>query len=1028
MTSERWQQITSIFHAALACDEAERARVVEARCGEDVDLRREVEAMLGGHGLASAVGNAPAFATPGIFDSASSVTPRVLAPGSRVGAYEVVSLHGAGGMGVVYRARDTKLGREVALKVLLPAVAKDTDRLARFGREARLLALLNDPNIAQVHGFEEDDGVPALVMELVDGPTLAERIAQGALPLDEALAVARQIAAALEAAHEQRIIHRDLKPANIKVRPDGRVKVLDFGLAKLLDSAAPSDVSSASLTDTHAGIVVGTAAYMSPEQGQGRSVDKRTDLWAFGCVVYELLTGSRAFPGETRTSVMSNVLIAEPDWSALPATLPAAIRTLLCRCLEKDPKRRLDSAAIARIEIDDALAIGSHQPYPAVAGRDSPRRRVLGWIAAGLFAALVASAATRSGIWRESQSDEQRMQFMVLPPDNTSFRYAALSPDGRWLTFCGATDGSVQLWVHAVDGTSTRPLPGTDGAMLPFWSPDSRDIGFFAGGKLRRISVSGDVPSTLANVPVPTGGTWSRAGVILFGALGRAGLSQVSASGGEVTTVIRPDLNEQETDYLNPFFLPDGQHFLFNILSGHPARRGVFVGSLDGAPNARLVEENSNAEYAPLPGGGGALLFTREGALLAQRFDPERRRLDGEPVQVIDHVGTTADASTAGVTRRHFTVSSTGVLVFDPANAISSQLAWSDRAGARTVLRGFDNAVMVRLSPDGRRFAVSRLDDRHPGNSDLWIANDDGSNPTRLSFDPANDIFPVWSPDSTRVRWASNRDGVYHVFEKRAEGSGEDRLLFKTPFFKFPTDWSHDGQIIIYRQIDPETGYDIWFAPAEAAEDARPSTPLLQTTAHEAAAVLSPSGRWIAYASDESGRYEVYAQNFPSGGGKRQISTGGGAAPLWRGDGRELYFHTPEGKLMAVTVDHPDTMKTSAPTALFSFRPRGQLITPVLQRDRRWTALPVEHDGGARSRRATVGHRQLARHSIATFVEVRQPPDPSSSIAAQRYNGGGAIAPPLDGVNLSRASASETGSPRACRSCGRGERPSRRHP
>ena len=928
MTPERWQQITGIFHAALAREEGKRTAFVAARCGVDVDLRREVEAMLAGHHAAGVLSAAAAFAAPGPLGSGTPAAQPALAPGSRVGPYEIVSLLGAGGMGEVYRARDSKLARDVALKVLLQAVAGDDDRLARFAREARLLASLNHPNIAQVHGLEDADGVRALVMELVEGETLADRIARGAIPVDEALAVARQIAEALEAAHEQRIIHRDLKPANIKVRPDGRVKVLDFGLAKLVASAEPGDVPSASLTDTHAGIVLGTAAYMSAEQAQGKPVDKRTDVWAFGCVLYEMLTGSRAFSGDNRTSVLSNVLVAEPDWSVLPATTPIAIRTLLRRCLQKDPTRRLDSAAMARIEIDEALPIKSHQSHLAVAGKGPSQRRALGWLAAGLFATLVAIAATRSGIWRPSPIDEQRMQFVVLPPENTSFRYAALSGDGRWLAFCAATDGSVQLWVHAMDGTSTRPLPGTEGAMLPFWSPDSRDIGFFAGGKLRRISVSGDVPSTLANVPVPTGGTWSRAGVILFGALGGVGLSQVPASGGEVISVIRPDPNQRETDYLNPFFLPDGTHFLFNILSGRPDRRGVFVGSLDGAPSARLVNENSNAEYAPLPGGGGALLFTRENALLAQRFDAERRRLDGEPVQVLDNVDTTADASTVGVTRRHFTASSTGVLVFDPATAISSQLAWSDRAGTRTVLQGFDDAVMLRLSPDGRRFVVARLDERHAGNSDLWIANADGSNPTRLSFDPANDIFPVWSPDSTRVRWASNRDGVYHLFEKAADGSGEDRVLFKTPFFKFPTDWSHDGRISVYRQIDPATGYDIWFVPAASTGDELTFTPLLHTAANEASAVLSPSGRWIAYTSDESGRYEVYAQNFPSGGGRRQISMGGGVAPLWRADGRELYFHAPDGKLMAVTIEDPDAMKTSAPTALFSFRPRGQLIAP----------------------------------------------------------------------------------------------------
>jgi Tol biopolymer transport system component len=515
-----------------------------------------------------------------------------------------------------------------------------------------------------------------------------------------------------------------------------------------------------------------------------------------------------------------------------------------------------------------------------------------------------------------------------MPPERTSFGLAALSPDGRWLAFSGVTDSRTQLWVHALDGTSTRPMAGTDGAVLPFWSPDSRHIGFFAAGRLRRIDLSGGIPATLADVPVPTGGTWNRDGVILFGALGRAGLSQISASGGEVVSVIRPDPNRQETDYLNPFFLPDGHRFLYNILSGHTDRRGVFMGSLDGASSTRLVSENSNAEYAELADGRGVLLFTREGALLAQSFDADRKQLVGEPRRVTAHVGTTTDASTLGVTRRHFTLSKTGVLVFDPANQRRSQLVWSDRTGKRTVLEGFGDAAMLRLSPDGSRFAVARLDERQSGNSDLWISDAPGTYPRRLSFDPGNDIFPIWSPDGTRVAWGSNRDGVYHVYEKSASGSGQDRLLFHTALYKFPTDWARDGRVIVYRQIDPKTGYDIWFAPAEPQSTEFEPTPFLVTAANEAAAVVSPSGKWIAYTSDESGRYEVYVQSFPSGGGKRQISASGGAAPLWRGDGRELFFHAPDGTLMAVPVLHGASMTTGAPIALFSFRPSGAFITP----------------------------------------------------------------------------------------------------
>jgi len=935
MTPERWRQITAIFHAALLREGAEREAVVAAECGDDASLRREVRAMLAASDDADGFGDAPVFAAARTRDVTSSVVPAALPRGTRVGPYQVVSSLGVGGMGAVYRARDDRLHRDVALKVLLPAVADDPDRLARFSLEARVLAALNHPSIAQMHGLEETDGVRALVMELVDGPTLADRIGRGAIPIDEALPIAKQIAEALEAAHERSIVHRDLKPANIKMRADGAVKVLDFGLAKLIDRGAgiPNPIqdssSSTSPVETEIGTILGSMAYMAPEQAQGKTVDRRADLWAFGCVLFEMLTGHRAFAGTTQSDVLVRIIDYDPVWQALPARTPAPIRKLLRRCLEKDPKRRVDSAAVARIEIDDALAMPIR--VESVHARDDrrswTRKRLMGF-ATGIVAVLLILLGARAWLFGAPPIEAHPIRLAVLPPQGTSFGYAALSPDGRWLAFSGTTGVRAQLWIRAMDGTATRALPGTEGALLPFWSPDTRAIGYFAGGQLRRIDISGGVPLALADVSVPTGGTWSREGVILFGTLGGAGLSQVPASGGPVVSVIRPDRSRQETDYLNPFFLPDGRHFLYNVLGGRADGRGVFIGSLDGFSSRRLVSENSNAEYAPLPSGGGVLLFAREGALLAQPFDPDRRQFMGEPVLVTDHVGTTFDASTAGVTRRHFTASNTGLLVFDPANRRNSRLMWVDRSGQRSELAGFDDVVMTRLSPDGQQFAAARFDPQSSGNSDLWIADADGTNATRLSFDPANDIFPLWSPDGARVRWASNRDGVYSVYEKAATGSGQDRLLFQTPLAKFPTDWSRDGRLIIYRQIDPKTSYDVWFAPADPHGIGFTPTPFLQTTANEAAAVLSPSGTSIAYTSDESGRYEVYVQSFPSGGSKRQVSTAGGAAPLWRGDGLELFFHAPDGKLMAVPVKEGASITTGAPMALFEFHPAGALITP----------------------------------------------------------------------------------------------------
>ena len=927
MTPERWQQITEVFHEALSRNSSQRANYIAERCGNDAPLRRDVESMLAAQEGAGSFGETSAFAGAWSGAVEAAADGVVLTAGTRIGPYEVRWLVGVGGMGAVYRARDIKLGRDVALKVLLPAVAGNPNRLVRFKREARLLASLNHPNVACVHGLEETDEIRALVMELVDGPTLADRLAAGRIPLDEALGIAGQIAEALAAAHEHHVIHRDLKPANIKVRPDGTVKVLDFGLAKFVESAVDSEGSEASVTETWVGTILGTAAYMPPEQALGKAVDKRADLWAFGCVLFEMLTGHHAFPGDNRARVVAAVLEHEPDWNLLPSPTPPPIRRLLRRCLEKDRRRRLDSASVARIEIDDTVAMPRRELGPSTHDRPSSWSRRWTWLAVATIAGLATAIAARAWLTDTASFEGQRMQFVLPPPERTSFGVTALSPDGRWLAFSGETGTRTQLWLHAMDGTSTRPLPGTEGAALPFWSPDSRAIGFFAGGKLRRVGVSGGVSATLADVAVPTGGTWSRNGVILFGTLGTAGLSQVPGSGGAVLSVIRPEPSQQETDYLNPFFLPDGTHFLYNILSGRTDRRGVFIGTLDGAPGKRLISENSNAAYAGLAE-EGVLLFTRDGALLAQPFNPKRQELRGEPVQVTDYVGTTFDASTVGVTRRHFTASNTGVLVFDSRHRRGSQLVWSDRSGRRTAIDGFADAVMLRLSPDGSRFAVARRDEKNPGNSDLWVANADGSNATRLSFDPADDIFPVWSPDGARIRWASNRDGVYHLYEKAVSGLGHDRLLFPTPLFKFPTDWSRDGRFILFRQIDPKTAYDIWFVSAEPDSAEFTPRPFLQTTGNEAAAVLSPNGEWIAYAADESGRYEVYVQNFPDGGGKRQISTAGGLAPLWRSDGRELFFHALDGKLMAVQVENGSSMKTTPPATLFSFLPAGALITP----------------------------------------------------------------------------------------------------
>ncbi len=856
--------------------------------------------------------------------------------GRTLAHYKITAAIGAGGMGEVYRAADMKLGREVALKLLPKAFVSDPERLARFDREARLLASLNHPNIAHLYGFETvtfDDAtaVHFIVMELVEGEDLAERVKRGTLPIDEAITIAKQIAEALEEAHEKGIVHRDLKPANVKLTPDRKVKVLDFGLAKAYsvdpaNSGSPDLSHSPTMTrqGTEAGVILGTAGYMSPEQARGRAVDRRADIWAFGVVLFEMLTGTRLFAGMTVSDTLVAVLTRDIDWTALPPGTPAGIRRLLLRCLDRDPRTRLRDIGEARVALD-GLAAHPREPEPAPAAGGSNRMSV----ALGLGLGLATLGLAWAYLTRRPAAEARVVKLSILPPDKANFAGVAVSPDGRWLAFTAATGGKVQLWVRALDATESKALGGTEGATLPFWSPDSRAIAFFANGKLKKIDAAGGVVSTLCDVGVANGGTWNREGVILFSHLGGAGISRVSASGGDVASVLRVDPEHQETDYANPFFLPDGRHFLYNVFGGQKEVRGVYVGSLDGGVRQRLVSDHTNAVYAASTPTGGFLLFGRDGALVAQAFDAGTLQLKGEAFPIAPHLGTNFDTTAGGGGRRLVSASDSGVLVFDPLpDRQSSHLVWVDRAGRPTGAPDrMENVSMVRLSPDGKRYAVSRLDSE-TGNGDIWVSDVTGGNATRLTFDPGNDTFPVWSPDDGRLVWASNRGGRFRLYQKAASGSGQDALLLESDLYVFPTDWSRDGRVILYRQVDPKTKYDIWALPVgPQAGDPKPF-PFLKTEANEGAAVFSPDGRWVAYSSDESGRYEVYVQAFPAGGGKRQVSTGGGIAPQWRSDGSELFYHALDGTLMAAAVEHGAGLVTSPPAPLFEFRPSGPLITP----------------------------------------------------------------------------------------------------
>jgi len=841
-----------------------------------------------------------------------------IGPGTRLGAYEIFSALGAGGMGEVYRAHDTRLKRDVALKILPDRFAA-ADRLARFRREAEALASLNHPNIAAIYGLEDASSRHALVLELVDGPTLAERIAKGPIALDDIWPLAVQMTEALTAAHEKGIVHRDLKPANIKIAGDGRVKILDFGLAKVF--AAPPDALDVSQSPTmagtltgSAGVILGTAAYMSPEQARGQPVDARADVWAFGCVLYEMLTGRPAFTGATITDILSAIVRSEPEWSALPGETPAAIRRLLRRCLAKDPNQRLHAIADARLEIADAL--NHADTAPTVEGASSSRRARLPWIIAGtaLVAALAMSiAAFRAFRALPPPADAPELRLEVNTPPTTDPISMAISPDGRRLTFVATSDGTPRLWVRPLDTATAQPLPGTDGASYPFWSPDSRSLGFFAGGRLKRIDIGGGQPQILTNAAGGRGGTWSRDDVILFAVgFSNAPLLRVSASGGPTAPVTR--LLPRQTNHRFPQFLPDGRRFLF-FSQGSGDTQGVYLGALDSSETTRLASADTAAAYMP----PDYVLYMRRGTLLAQRLDLPARALSGDLQTVADPVGWDGAIGLGA-----FSVSATGVVAHRASGPGRRELVWFDRTGKRAGVIGApdeDNLQYPELSKDGSRIAIDRT---VQNNRDIYLV-DLGRGPRRLTFHAGIDATPVWSPDGGRIVFRSSRMGPYDLYQKSSSLEGTETPLYESPEDKIPSDWSPDGKLLLFTHQDPETGNDLFVLPLAGGGGGSKPRVVVQTRSDESQAAFSPDGHWVAYQSNEGGQFNVWLQPFPGPGGQRQVSPAGGASPRWRPDGRELYYLSPDAKLMAVPIRMQGaTVEPGDPQVLFQTR----LTTP----------------------------------------------------------------------------------------------------
>ena len=837
-----------------------------------------------------------------------------LRPGARLGPYEITASIGAGGMGEVYRASDSNLKRAVAIKVLPSSVAVDADRLARFQREAEVLASLNHPNIAAIYGVERTGDFTALVMELVEGEDLSQRIARGAIPLDEALPIAKQIAEALESAHEQGIIHRDLKPANIKVRTDGTVKVLDFGLAKAMEPASASTaeaMNSPTLTAraTHMGVIIGTAAYMAPEQARGKAVDRRADIWAFGAVLYEMLTGGRAFQGEDITDVLAAVVRAEPDWTRLPRDLSPTQLMFLRRCLQKDPKQRIGDIHDVRLALEGAFDTAA--PSSALSLPSMTPRRPLPLIVGSGLAVLAAVALFVPAVrhLREASPPETRLD-IVTPPTSQPASFA-LSPDGRQVVFVASDDKASRLWLRSLSTTDAQPLADTEGATRPFWSPDGRSIGFFAKSALKRLDLGGGAPQTLAPATNGSGGTWNADGVIVFAPSITSPLMRVPAAGG--ASVAATTLGSGQFGHINPQFLPDGRRFLFTA-GGAADVEGIYLGNLDGTVPVRLAPDLSMGVYTP----SGLLLWVHAGALMAQRLDLGRVVLIGEPVTVAEGMG-------AGGETQSVSVAATGVVAYRAGRAAQRQLTWFDRSGtARGVVGEPDSTLMQpRVSPDGRRVVVVRS---VQGNWDLWVL--DGARTSRFTFDPGLDQNPVWSPDNTRIVYQSRRPGTVALFQRPTSGAAVEEQVLSTGQILTPSSWSEDGRFLLYSVFDPATNADIWVMPMTGAAADRKPFVFLRTPFREAYGVFSPNGRWVAYHSNESGRPEIYVRPFvPPGAagtagataaGQWQVSTAGGILPTWRSDGNELYYVNPDGAMMAAPITvNGATLEPGAPVMLF---------------------------------------------------------------------------------------------------------------
>jgi Tol biopolymer transport system component len=890
-----------------------------------------------------------------------------LTPGIRLGPYEIVVGIGAGGMGEVFRARDSTLNRDVAIKVLPDAVANDPERLARFNREAQTLAALNHPHIGQLYSLEEFSGLRALVMELVEGEDLSQRIARGPMPLDEALLVAKQIADAIEAAHDQGIVHRDLKPANIKLRSDGVVKVLDFGLAKAMEpvgsapnvSQSPTITTPAMLTDR--GMILGTAAYMAPEQARGKAVDRRADIWAFGCVLFEMLVGVSPFRRDNVTDTIAAVVSQEPDWPALTAAA-LRVRPLLARCLKKDPKQRLQAIGDARIQIEEMIGGASEQTAPAGAIARSPRvapAAIAGLAGGALIAALVSWGLTRP----VPPPQALPSRFEIVPPPaqavsiHSADRNVAISPDGRHIVYRAGPP--TELVVRGIDRLDAHPIDGTAGARYPFFSPDGQWVGFFDGSTLKKVSLAGGPAITICQSGIPRGASWGDDGTIVFATQDTAtGLLRVSAGGGEPTVLTRPEAAQRERDHMHPSLLPNGRGILFTLAPLNPAEPWqVAVLDLRTGQRKTIVHGGSQPEYVST----GHLLYVVAGTLSAVRFDLDRLEVLTDPVLVLDNLGAQDRASA------DYMVSQRGTLVHVNAGAADAprSLVWVDRTGTETPIGAPLHIYSTpRLSPDRTRIAVTIREQQN----DINVLDLKRGTLMRLASSPSAESQPIWTRDSQRIVFASERDGPANLYAQAADGTGRVERLTSGPDSQLPAWVAPDGSGVLGSEISPKTAGDVVWFPLTAWSSQSGASPgfsansrvdrLVHSAAIEFFPEVSPDGRYLAYQSNESGPDEIYVRPFPRvNDSVWHVSTGGGTRPAWAINGRELFYLDSTNALTAVSVQRSGgTLVFGNPARLFDYtadRPysardydvaadgRFLIVKRPRSRDRRPAALVV---------------------------------------------------------------------------------------